>query len=306
MCTPLSGAPASDPEKLDLGPLSCRAHQMPMVEKNSARLEQAMKHHLQETDHISSECSTLTGAITCAILPNVAAINPIERAKLGTAHTPSTLINEENCSDPPIEANIEPQDHGSNAALQDVPDGLADAQTNILDATRRPDWKLWQAACMEETNALEASATIELGIPPHDAKVVPSMVQFRLKRDEHSELNRRKARYCARGNTFTAGPDAPTAPWATVRALLSIACVNHYVVKTVDVTAAFTSVERTGLPNIWLAVPFSLGYAPGHAFQLTKTLYGFQHSPRAFYDAFSAYLITDLGFEQCTYDKMLF
>ena len=96
MCTPLSGAPASDPEKLDLRPLSCRADQVPMVEENSARLEQAMKHHLQETDHISFECSTLTGAITCAILPHVAAINPIERVKLGAAHSPSTLINEEN------------------------------------------------------------------------------------------------------------------------------------------------------------------------------------------------------------------
>jgi len=32
--------------------------------------------------------------------------------------------------------------------------------------------------------------------------------------------------------------------------LLSIACANNYVVKTFDVKAAFTSVDRTGLPDI--------------------------------------------------------
>jgi hypothetical protein len=65
-------------------------------------------------------------------------------------------------------------------------------------------------------------------------------------------------------------------------------------------------VERTGLPDIWLATPFALGYPFGHAFHLMKNLYGFQHSPRVFYDAFSQFLTSQLGFERCTYDKTLF
>ena len=65
---------------------------------------------------------------------------------------------------------------------------------------------------MKDMEDLQASGTIELGKPPHDAKVVLSMIQFRLKRDP----NRRKARYCGHGDTYSAGPDvpiyAPTAP----------------------------------------------------------------------------------------------
>ena len=45
---------------------------------------------------------------------------------------------------------------------------------------------------MKDMEDLQASGTIELGKPTHDAKVVLSMIQFRQKRDP----NRRKARYC--------------------------------------------------------------------------------------------------------------
>ena len=85
-----------------------------------------------------------------------------------------------------------------------------------------------------------------------------------------------------------------------------MACTNNYVVKTFDVKSAFTSVERTGLPDIWLAAPMAMGYPPGQAFHLHKNLYGFQHSPRAFYDAFSEFLIENFKFVRCTYDKTLF
>ena len=64
--------------------------------------------------------------------------------------------------------------------------------------------------------------------------------------------------------------------------------------------------SRTGLPDIWLAAPFALGYPPGQAFHLLKDLHGFQHSPRAFYDAFSNFLLEQLKFIRCVYDKTLF
>ena len=159
-------------------------------------------------------------------------------------------------------------------------------------------------------NDLINSETIVLGRPPMGAKIVQAMFQYKLKSNAKGEPYKRKARYCARGDTYSAGPEvpifAPTAPWVTVRSLLSLACANGYVVKTFDVKSAFTSVERTGLPDIWLATPFALGYPDGHAFHLQKNLYGFQHSPRAFYDAFSTFLTSELGFERCTYDKTLF
>ena len=38
---------------------------------------------------------------------------------------------------------------------------------------------------------------------------------------------------------------------------------------------------------------------------LLKNLYGFQHSPRAFYDAFSEFMLDKLKFRRCVYDKTL-
>ena len=163
---------------------------------------------------------------------------------------------------------------------------------------------------MAEMNDLIGSGTLVLGRPPTGAKIVQAMFQYRLKSNDKGEPYKRKARFCARGDTYSAGPEvpifAPTAPWVTVPCLLSLACANNYVVKTFDVKSAFTSVERMGLPDIWLATPFAPGYPDGHAFHLQKNLYGFQHSPRAFYDAFSSFLTSTLGFERCTYDKTLF
>jgi hypothetical protein len=90
-----------------------------------------------------------------------------------------------------------------------------------------------------------------------------------------------------------------------VRTLLSVACANSYLVKTFDVAAAFTSVDRTGLSDLWLRAPPSLGYPPDQAFHLKKNLYGFAHSPRAFYDDYSEFIM-NLGFTRCPYDKTLF
>ena len=152
-------------------------------------------------------------------------------------------------------------------------------------------------------DTLQQNGTIELAEPPPGSKVVQSLMQFRLKRDDQGHPSRRKARYCARGDTYSAGPDvpifAPTAPWATVRLLLSIACANNYLLKTFDVAAAFTSVDRTGLPDLWLKTPPGLGYAETLAFHLKKNLYGFAHSPRAFYDDYSEFIM-QLGFERCS------
>ena len=247
-----------------------------MVEEYSTMLVLALQHHNTTHDEYSFECNPVTGAVVCAVAGPVAEPDP-------THPRPSTLIDSEPRSDPPVDAHIEPEDRGASKALTDVPCGLSDAPTSLKEATRRPDWDLWKAACLEEMNGLIDSGTIELATPPADATTVPSLMLFRLKRDENGEPSRRKGRFCARGDLYSAGPDipifAPTAPWVTVRMLLSIACANNYVVKTFDVKAAFTSVDRTGLPDIWLTAPFALGYPPGQASHLLKNLYGFQHSP---------------------------
>jgi hypothetical protein len=87
---------------------------------------------------------------------------------------------------------------------------------------------------MLEMDDLFASGTIVLGMPPQDAKIVLTMIQYRLKNNTQGLPDKRKARFCARGDTYSAGPDvpifAPTAPCVTVRCLLSTGCANNWIV----------------------------------------------------------------------------
>ena len=88
---------------------------------------------------------------------------------------------------------MEPEDHCASAALTDMPDGLSAAPTNYKEATRRPDWDLWRAACMVEMNDLIESGTIVLRSPPPVAKIVQSRIQYRLKNNSKGVPDKRKA-----------------------------------------------------------------------------------------------------------------
>ena len=220
-----------------------------MVELYSDMLVAAMAQHHETTDQWSVECDPLTGAMTCA-----ATMPPMGDAD-ASGHTnrlPSSLNDEDSRPDPPLEAHVELEDRCSFTALSDVPDGLSAAPTNHKEATRRPDWELWKAACLAEMNDLINSETIVLGRPPMGAKIVQAMFQYKRKSNAKGQPYKRKARFCARGDTYSAGPEvpifAPTAPWVTVRSLLSLACANGYVVKTFDVKSAFTWSPNRG-PN---------------------------------------------------------
>jgi hypothetical protein len=258
------------------------------------------------TDEFSLESSPVTGAISLRHISLSSATSIHDTAPLVGA---SSMVDLDTMIAIPSEVHEEPGDRATTKALIQILPGLSDSPANLREAMRRPDWPEWKAACLEEMNTLRENDTILLATPPAGATIVQALMQFRLKRDEHGEPSRRKARYCARGDLYSAGPDvpifAPTAPWATVRILLAIAVANDWLVKTFDVAAAFTSVDRTGLPDLWLAAPFGLGYPIGQAFHLLKNLYGFAHSPRAFYDSFTEFLLT-LGFVRCAYDKTLF
>jgi len=237
-------------------------------------------------------------------------LRPIVNKPFGTlSSAASSLVDLTSIPEPRAAAHEEPSDRAISKALMDIPVGLSDSPSNMREAQRRPDWDLWKEACLTEMNTLQENGTIKLATPPPGAKVVQSLVQLRLKRDDQGNPCRRKARFCARGDTYSAGPDvpifAPTAPWSVVRTMLSLACANSYLVKTFDVAAAFTSVDRTGLPDLWLRAPPGLGYDRSQAFHLKKNLYGFAHSPRAFYDDYAEFIMS-ISFERCAYDKTLF
>jgi len=183
---------AEEPHEKHIRKLTCAPDHIPMVEEYSSMLVLALQHHKTTQDEYSFECDPVTGAVVCA------AAGPAPESDAPHSR-PSTLIDTESRPDPPVDAHVEPEDRGASKALTDVPCGLSDAPTTLKEATRRPDWDLWKAACLEEMNGLIDSGTIELATPPEGATKVPSLMQSRLKRDENGAPSRRKGRFCARG-----------------------------------------------------------------------------------------------------------
>ena len=149
------------------------------MEHYSVRLEEATREHHESPNQWSFECNPLTGTTTCAAWSQQADADTAAASHKN--RQPSSLNDEETRPDPPIEAHMESQDRCSTSALLDVLDGLSAAPTNLKEATRRPDWTLWKEACNEEMKDLINNGTIEVGSPPADAKIVQSMIQFRLK-----------------------------------------------------------------------------------------------------------------------------
>ena len=101
-----------------------------MVEHYSDMLVAAMKRREEVTDQWSFECDPVTGAVMCAAsMPHLVADTESEAGHRN--RLPSSLTDEEDRPDSPVEALVEPNDRCSATAL-----------TGHKKATRRPDWAL--------------------------------------------------------------------------------------------------------------------------------------------------------------------
>ncbi|KAJ1466393.1 hypothetical protein T484DRAFT_1861754, partial [Baffinella frigidus] len=189
------------------------------VDEYASSLHDAVTRLMLKDDDYALEYSPITASVTMAKPPPAATSDsPIygdmpqlqppspelgPRQPDGDTHLRpgSSMVDLSLLPDTPTEAHVAPIDRAASSAMLEIPAGLSDAPANIREALRRPDWEEWKKAIQAEMDTLIGNNTIELGTPPAGAQIVQAMVQLRLKRDEHGNPSRRKARYCARGDT---------------------------------------------------------------------------------------------------------
>ncbi|KAK3003520.1 hypothetical protein RJ639_018195 [Escallonia herrerae] len=168
----------------------------------------------------------------------------------------------------------------------------------------------WEAAMLEETNALLRNDTWELVPKPKDIEPVTCKWVYKVKKKADGTVNRFKARLVARGFSQHYGLDyeetfSPIAKMVTVRTIISLAAYKGWKLWQLDVKNAFLYGELDR--DVFMEQPqgFVSKQFPHYVFRLKKALYGLKQAPRAWYGKIAQYL-TFCGFKVSESDCSMF
>ncbi len=145
---------------------------------------------------------------------------------------------------------------------------------------------------------------------PVNAKVLPGVWNYRVKKDENGNTVKYKARWCADGSRegFTRPPEnvfSPVAELSTVRMLLAIAAKEKQPVVQADFPNAYMNADIE--EDIFVRQPKGLERRDKREYvcKLRKALYGCPISGRLWNQTLTKALAS-LGFRQTTIDHCLF
>ncbi|KAI5314222.1 hypothetical protein L3X38_043398 [Prunus dulcis] len=186
---------------------------------------------------------------------------------------------------------------------------------SLPDETEPATYKLasqspvWITAMQEELDALHMQGTWILVPKPCHKNVVGSKWVYRIKRNSDGTVSRHKACLAAQGFSQEPGLDfsetfSPVVRHTTVRLILSIAAMNKWSLRQLDVKNAFLhDLEE----KVFMRQPpgFEDSAHPEFVCQLKKSLYGLKQAPRAWNAKFTGYLPA-IGFKSSHFDPSLF
>lgn len=179
--------------------------------------------------------------------------------------------------------------------------------TSVSQAITDPKW--FQA--MHEYQALQNNHTWVLVQPSTPVKVIGSKWVFRIKYNSDGTISRYKARLVAKGFHQTHGIDytetySPVVKASTVRIVLSLAVMNKWILRQVDVNNAF--LNDFLVEDVYMVQPegFVDPTKPTHVCKLKKAIYGLKQAPRAWFDRFKNAMVDQWGFLNSKSDSSLF
>jgi hypothetical protein len=168
----------------------------------------------------------------------------------------------------------------------------------------------WRTAMSSELTALLSHNTWLLVPPPPQCNIVGCKWVFRVKRHADGSVDRFKARLVAKGFHQRPGLDyketfSPVVKPVTIRAVLTIAIMQGWSLRQLDVNNAFLHGHLT--EKVYMQQPpgFKSLEHPHHVCCLTKAIYGLKQAPRAWYSALKMALL-EFGFINAKSDSSLF
>ncbi|KAL4279785.1 hypothetical protein GQ457_03G014780 [Hibiscus cannabinus] len=168
----------------------------------------------------------------------------------------------------------------------------------------------WQAAMLEEIEALHKNQTWELVPKPENYEPITCKWVYRLKRKSDGTVDKCKARLVAWGFSQSYGLDyeetfSPVAKMVTPRTIFALVAFKRWKLWQLDVKNPFLygDLDR----EVFMEQP--KGYVskqhPHHVCRLKKALYGLKQAPRAWYGKVAQYFIF-CGFKVSDADSSLF
>ena len=143
---------------------------------------------------------------------------------------------------------------------------------------------------------------------PDGVKPITSKPVFRIKLDQHGEVERYKLRIVARGFTQKEGIDyqevfAPVANLESIRIILALAAKHDLELDQMDVSTAYLNGELE--EELYMHPPDGVPIQSGYCWRLKRSLYGLKQAGRTWNKTLDRKL-GDLGFcrldaETCLY-----
>ena len=184
------------------------------------------------------------------------------------------------------------------------------------------DAENWRAAIKEELDAHSKNNTWSIVEKPAGCNPIDSTWVFKLQPMKMGQVNRYKARLCARGFRQVHGIDfeetfSPVVRYDTLRIMLAIACREDYEIMQFDVKTAFLHGKLK--ENVYMNIPQGLKVSSAKSSgmgnaknesgkfvcKLNKALYGLKQASRCWYETFAKFMYS-YNFRVCESDKSLY
>ena len=169
----------------------------------------------------------------------------------------------------------------------------------------------WLEAANQELDALRKSGTFEDVKLPPGKMTISGVWVFKTKLDKDGQVERYKARLCARGFLQVKGIHfdetyAPVAKLKSIRILIALAALLNLKLTQMDVVAAYLNGEIDDKHEIYMKPP--PGYTTeksGSVLRLRKALYGLKQSGRAWNSKLDKHL-RSIGFKPTNADPSIY
>jgi hypothetical protein len=182
---------------------------------------------------------------------------------------------------------------------------------NYTRAVNRKDGDKWLDAVHVELNNLWDMGVWHFETVPPGRKQTDAQWLFDIKRNQDGSIKKYKARYIVQGFSQIFGQDyhdtwAPTATFALLRMLFTVAASNQWAVETFDIAAAYLhgAIDE----DVWVKVPDGM-FVPeehrGKSLKLDKGLYGTKQGGHCWWKHF-VQVMEGIGFHVSLYDDSFY
>jgi hypothetical protein len=168
----------------------------------------------------------------------------------------------------------------------------------------------WRRAMLNELRSIEENQTWVLTDLPLGRRAIGLKWVFNVKRDEHGNIAKHKARLVVKGYAQRCGLDydemfAPVARLDSVRLLIALAAQEGWEIHHMDVKSAFLNGELQEEVFVQQPVGFVQAGAEHKVFKLCKALYGLHQAPRAWNEKFDDRLHS-FGFRRYPFEPAVY